>query len=93
MPMVGLPALPDHGRLWVFPASRRLAVDEHTSKPSGCSIDALVNRQEFRALADEGTVGPDTLVFDTSLTCRGSRPIQAAPSASARKRAPSSSPQ
>lgn len=76
-----------------------VGVDEDASRPSGCSIDALVNRLEalaaslgvglvdhapvwfrdaagirsvsrpgFRALADEGTVGPDTPVFDTSLT-------------------------
>ena len=88
MPKVPFEALPDHGRLWVFPASRDLsdeeaqellgAVDEFLSTwsahgaplrsarkllerrfllvgvdvdaeaPSGCSIDALVNR--LRAL-------------------------------------------
>ncbi len=72
------------------------------SAPSGCSIDALVNRlrdfggelgvtlidhapvsfrdateirtvsrADFRALADSGAVGPDTRVFDTSLTTIG----------------------
>ena len=86
MPRVDFPVLPDHGRVWVFPASRRLAedeerrllaevdtfldgwaahgaplragrelvegwfllvgVDEDASRPSGCSIDALVNRLE-----------------------------------------------
>lgn len=142
MPRIEFAALPDHGRLWVFPAARELAgheerrllaevdaflegwaahgsplrsgremvetwfllvgVDEDASKPSGCAIDALVNRleelggtlgvglvdhapvwyrvgseirrvtrQEFRALAEEGEVGPDTQVFDTSLTCMG----------------------
>lgn len=133
--------LPDHGRLWVFPASRGLAaaeastllawvdayldewtahgaplrsgrelrgghfllvgVDEDAEAPSGCSIDALVNRlrelggtmgvtlidhasvwyrdgddaqicrvsrPEFRRLARDGSVGPDTVVFDTTLT-------------------------
>ena len=139
MPRIEFSALPDHGRVWVFPASRRLegderlrllgevdtfldgwaahgsplrsgrelvegwfllvGVDEDASKPSGCSIDALVNRlealgeslgvqladhapvwyrdgggirrvarEEFRALAGEGAVGPGTAVFDTSLT-------------------------
>ncbi|MHB1192320.1 MAG: hypothetical protein ACYC6F_04660 [Longimicrobiales bacterium] len=138
MPRVEFSALPDHGRVWVFPASRRLAedeerrllaevdafldewaahgaplrsgrklvegwfllvgVDEDASRPSGCSIDALVNRlealgealgvtlvdrapvwyragsdirrvtrQEFKALAQAGAVGPGTPVFDTSL--------------------------
>lgn len=90
MPRVSFDELPDHGRLWVFPASRRLtdseareclaAVDEFLSTwrahgvplrsgremvdqrfllvgvdvdgevPSGCSIDALVNR--LRALGE-----------------------------------------
>jgi hypothetical protein len=140
MPRVPFEELPDHGRLWVFPASRELreeecprlldAVDEFLSSwsahgaplrsgrkllerrfllvgvdvdaesPSGCSIDALVNRlralgeeldlslidhapvwfrgddgrvrtasrKDFRALAREGAVSPDVLVFDTSLT-------------------------
>ena len=139
MPRIEFPALPDHARVWVFPASRQLAkeeeqsllaevdafldpwaahgsllrsgremvegwfllvgVDEDASKASGCSIDALVNRlevlgdalgvtlldrapvwyrtgsgirrvtrQEFKALARDGAVGPDTQVFDTSLT-------------------------
>ena len=138
MPRVDFLTLPDHGRVWVFPASRQLAgdeerrllvevdafldewaahgaplragrelvegwfllvgVDEDASKPSGCSIDALVNRleglgqalgvtlvdrapvwyragseirrvarQEFKALAQAGAVGPGTQVFDTSL--------------------------
>lgn len=84
MPRVSFDALPDHGRLWVFPASRTLseaesatlleavdgfleqwaahgvalqsarelregqflvvAVDEDVEAPSGCSIDALMNR-------------------------------------------------
>jgi hypothetical protein len=90
MPRVSFDELPDHGRLWVFPASRDLsdtearaslaAVDEFLStwsahgaplragrelierrfllvgvdvdaeSPSGCSIDALVNR--LRALGE-----------------------------------------
>jgi hypothetical protein len=90
MPRIAFDELPDHGRLWVFPASRDLtdteareclgAVDEFLSTwsahgvplrsgrelvgkrfllvgvdvdaeaPSGCSIDALVNR--LRALGD-----------------------------------------
>ena len=90
MPRVSFDELPDHGRLWVFPASRDLtdpeareclgAVDEFLSTwsahgvplrsgremvgkrfllvgvdvdaevPSGCSIDALVNR--LRALGE-----------------------------------------
>lgn len=76
-----------------------VGVDEDASRPSGCSIDALVNRlealgaslgvglvdhapvwfrdggaicsvtrPEFRALAQEGIVGSETSVFDTSLT-------------------------
>ena len=139
MPRIDFSALPDHGRVWVFPASRQLdadegrrllaevdafldgwaahgsplrsgrelvegwfllvGVDEDASRPSGCSIDALVNRlealgealgvqledrapvwyrtgaevrrvsrDEFRALAREGAVDPDTPVFDPSLT-------------------------
>lgn len=139
MPRIDFDALPDHGRVWVFPASRPLereeserllrevdafldtwaahgaplrsgrelrddtfllvGVDEDASAPSGCSIDALVNRLEalgaelgvrlvehgpvwyrdgravrvvsrgeFRRLAAEGTVDPDTAVFDTTLT-------------------------
>jgi hypothetical protein len=135
--------LPDHGRLWVFPASRDLAdaeaeaflgavddflsswsahgaplrsarklvdarfllvgVDVDAEAPSGCSIDALVtrlralggeldvslidhapvwyraadgdvrvlSRKGFRALAEQGSVGPDVHVFDTSLTTIG----------------------
>jgi len=91
VPRIEFGALPEHGRLWVFPASRRLAeaeeerllaevdvfldawaahgaplragrelvegwfllvgVDEDASKPSGCSIDALVNR--LKALGGE----------------------------------------
>ena len=76
-----------------------VGVDEDATRPSGCSLDALVNRLEalceargvslldhapvwyrkagevrmisraaFRVLAREGSVGPDTHVFDTSLT-------------------------
>ena len=91
MPRVPFDELPDHGRLWVFPASRTLtaeeaatllaAVDDFLSMwaahgaslrsareltedrfllvgvdvdaeaPSGCSIDALVNR--LKALGGE----------------------------------------
>jgi hypothetical protein len=139
VPRIEFGELPDHGRVWVFPASRRLegdegrrlleevdaflegwaahgaplrsgralvdgwfllvGVDEDASRPSGCSVDALVrrleslggaldvvlldrapvwyrgeegirrcSRDEFRALAREGAVGPDTPVFDTSVT-------------------------
>ena len=139
MPQVPFDALPDHGRLWVFPLSRRLeasevdasleivddflaswaahgmplrsarelrdarfllvGVDVDAEQPSGCSIDALVNRLRglgdsigvtfidhapvwyravdgvesvsragFKALAEEGVVGPETHVFDTTLT-------------------------
>ncbi|MGD8322649.1 MAG: ABC transporter ATPase [Gemmatimonadota bacterium] len=139
MPRVDFHTLPDHGRVWVFPATRRLTpgevgallgevdafldgwaahgtplrcgrelvedqflvvgVDEDASRPSGCSIDALVNRlegladqlsvglvdhapvwyregdavrtvtrAEFRTLARDGAVDPDTPVFDTSVT-------------------------
>lgn len=140
MPRVTFDTLPDHGRLWIFPASRALTnaeaeallgavddflaswsahgaplrsarelvhgrfllvgVDVDAEAPSGCSIDALVNRlralggehgvtlidhapvwyraadgavrsvsrKDFRALAEEGSVGPDVVVFDTSLT-------------------------
>lgn len=86
MPRIDFSALPAHGRVWVFPAQRRLepheadallhevdafldgwaahgaplrsgrdlvddhflvvGVDEDASQPSGCSIDALVNRLE-----------------------------------------------
>lgn len=86
MPRIDFDALPDHGRVWVFPADRTLeadeaerllqevddfldgwaahgaplrsgralregtfllvGVDEDASQPSGCSIDALVNRLE-----------------------------------------------
>jgi len=86
MPRIDFDALPDHGRVWVFPADRTLrpdeaerllrevdafldgwaahgtplrsgrileedtflvvGVDEDASAPSGCSIDALVNRLE-----------------------------------------------
>jgi hypothetical protein len=86
MPRIDFRQLPDHGRVWVFPATRRLSekeadslmaevdafldgwaahgaplrsartlvedqfllvgVDEDASQPSGCSIDALVNRLE-----------------------------------------------
>ncbi|MCG6955599.1 MAG: hypothetical protein LJF04_06365 [Gemmatimonadetes bacterium] len=76
-----------------------VGVDEDVEAPSGCSIDALVNRlralgqelgvaiidhasvwyrrdgdiqrvsrPEFRQLAAAGQVGPDTTVFDTTLT-------------------------
>ena len=143
MPRVAFDALPDHGRLWVFPATQALTsvqsdaflqavdsfldawaahgvplrsgrelrdgrfliigVDADAEAPSGCSIDALVNRlrglgtelsvslvdhapvwyrageeirtatrTEFRALAESGAVGPETHVFDTSLTTIGS---------------------
>lgn len=139
MPRIEFDDLPEHSRVWVFPASRALdadeghtllaevdtfltawaahghplrsgrilvddqflvvGVDEDAEAPSGCSIDALVNRLEalaaalaihlvdhapvwfrdggafrmvgradFRALAAEGAVTPDTLVVDTSLT-------------------------
>jgi hypothetical protein len=91
MPKVPFEELPDHGRLWVFPASRDLAdpeadallgavddflaswsahgaplrsarklverrfllvgVDVDAESPSGCSIDALVNR--LRALGGD----------------------------------------
>ena len=91
MPKVPFDALPDHGRLWVFPAGRMLTdheseaflgavddfldqwsahgvplrsarelregrfllvgVDVDAEAPSGCSIDALVNR--LRALGGE----------------------------------------
>ena len=95
MPRVTFDALPDHGKLWIFPAQRPLddaeadalldavdaflegwaahghplhsartlearrflvvGVDEDVEAPSGCSIDALVNR--LRALGDELQVG------------------------------------
>ncbi|HET9949815.1 MAG TPA: hypothetical protein VFQ22_12905 [Longimicrobiales bacterium] len=79
-----------------------VGVDVDAEAPSGCSIDALVNRlraygaeigaslidhagvlyraggeirqvarPEFRALAEAGEVGPDTRVFDTTLTTVG----------------------
>lgn len=91
MPRVAFERLPDHGRLWVFPAGRALTdqeseaclrtvddfletwaahgaalrsgrelrerrfllvgVDVDAEAPSGCSIDALVNR--LRAFGDE----------------------------------------
>ncbi|NNF15081.1 MAG: hypothetical protein HKN72_17785 [Gemmatimonadetes bacterium] len=91
MPRIDFDALPDHGRLWVFPASRTLSPDEvrrttdvvdaflgewaahgvplrsarqvrhaqfllvgvdvDAEAPSGCSIDALVNR--LRILGEE----------------------------------------
>lgn len=91
MPRTSFDALPDHGRLWVFPASRTLSeveeravlaavddfldswkahgaplrsgrelrerrfllvgVDVDAESPSGCSIDALVNR--LRQLGSE----------------------------------------
>lgn len=95
MPRTDFDALPDHGRLWVFPATRDLTdaeagacleavddfleawaahgvplvsgrelverrfllvgVDVDAEAPSGCSIDALVNR--LRALGGELEVG------------------------------------
>jgi len=95
MPRVAFDKLPDHGRLWVFPATRDLeeheaeallqavddflaswtahgaplrsgrelragrfllvGVDVDAEAPSGCSIDALVNR--LRALSTELGVG------------------------------------
>ena len=76
-----------------------VGVNEDAEKPSGCSIDALVNRLRalgaaeglslidhapvwyrvgdgvdsvsragFRALAGQGQVSPETVVFDTSIT-------------------------
>lgn len=91
MPQIPFEKLPDHGRLWVFPATRRLQAEESSAllgavddfladwaahgaplrsarvlrddqfllvgvdvdaeSPSGCSIDALVNR--LRALGSE----------------------------------------
>lgn len=91
MPRVAFAQIPQHGRVWVFPASRPMTeaetqalmaqvdafldgwaahgaplrsgcvlvedqflvvgVDEDASQPSGCSIDALVNRLE--ALGEE----------------------------------------
>lgn len=106
MPSVPFEELPDHGRLWVFPASRDLeqdevatvltAVDEFLSTwsahgaplrsgrkledarfllvgvdvdaeaPSGCSIDALVNR--LRAL---GTELGFTMIDHASVWYRG----------------------
>lgn len=139
MPRIGFEELPDHGRLWVFPASRELTeaeaaaclrsvddflatwaahgaplrsarelredrfllvgVDVDAEAPSGCSIDALVNRlrafgadaglslidhsrvwfrdgkdvrslprTDFKKLVEEGSVDPDVVVFDTTLT-------------------------
>lgn len=95
MPRVPFEQLPDHGRLWVFPATRDLSdaeaeafvgavddfleswsahgaalrsarelkdrrfllvgVDVDAEAPSGCSIDALVNR--LRGLGNELEVG------------------------------------
>jgi hypothetical protein len=95
VPRVDFERLPDHGRLWVFPATRDLSEDEAAAclravddflegwaahgvpllsgrelresrfllvgvdvdaeAPSGCSIDALVNR--LRALGSELGVG------------------------------------
>ena len=139
MPRIAFRELPDHGRIWIFPADRTLTeaearvllnevdrfldgwaahgiplrcarelrygrflivgVDEDAEAPSGCSIDALMNslaamgaamgvelldhapvwfrageeircvsRSDFRALSEAGKVGPDTWVFDTTLT-------------------------
>ena len=139
MPRVPFEELPDHGRLWVFPATRDLSgpeadsclaavddflaswsahgaalrsgrelrdqrfllvgVDVDAEAPSGCSIDALVNRLRalgtelqvglidhgpvwfredgqvrsepramFRQMAEEGHVGPEVTVVDTTLT-------------------------
>jgi len=87
------------GRRFVDGRFLLVGVDEDAEAPSGCSIDALVNRlralgsdmgaelvdhgpvffrdgadvrslsrAEFRALMDTGEVGPDTPVFDTTLT-------------------------
>ena len=87
------------GRLFVEGSFLLVGVDEDAEAPSGCSIDALVNRlealgsalgvhlvdhapvwfrdgsavrmlgrSEFRRLAQDGAVTPDTRVFDTSLT-------------------------
>jgi hypothetical protein len=95
MPRIAFDDLPDHGRLWIFPATRDLSeaeaetclgavddflaqwrahgaplrsgrelrerrfllvgVDEDAEAPSGCSIDALVNR--LRGLGAELEVG------------------------------------
>lgn len=142
MPRISFEQLPDHGRAWVFPASRTLSdqeadafigavddflatwtahgsplqsgrelvdrqfllvgVDVDVESPSGCSIDALVNqlralgaelgvtivdhapvwfrdageirrttRGDFRALASDGSIGPNVRVFDTTLTTVG----------------------
>jgi len=142
MPQVPFEELPNHGRLWVFPATRDLSeaeadrcleavddflaswsahgaplrsgrelrdqrfllvgVDVDAEAPSGCSIDALVNRLRglgselevglidhgpvwfredgvvrtepraaFRRLADDGDVGPEVIVVDTTLTSIG----------------------
>ncbi|MDH3206787.1 MAG: hypothetical protein OEO79_09245 [Gemmatimonadota bacterium] len=139
MPQVRFEELPDHGRLWVFPATRDLSdveaakcleavddflaswsahgaalrsgrellerrfllvgVDVDAEAPSGCSIDALVNRLRglgaelgvdlidhapvwyraegeirsvpraaFGQLAEQGQVGPEVTVVDTTLT-------------------------
>lgn len=87
------------GRLFAEGCFLLVGVDEDAEAPSGCSIDALVNRlealgeqlgvrlvdhapvwfkdgssvrmlgrSEFRRLAENGEVTPDTRVFDTSLT-------------------------
>jgi len=87
------------GRVLAEDSFLLVGVDEDAEAPSGCSIDALVNRLEgvgsalgvrlvdhgpvwfregpsvrmvgradFREMAREGTVSPDTSVFDTSLT-------------------------
>lgn len=87
------------GRQWRDGRLLLVGVDVDAEAPSGCSIDALVNRlrtlgdemgatfidhgpvwykdggeirsatrPEFKALAGEGRVGPDTRVFDTTLT-------------------------
>ena len=112
MPRIDFDQLPDHGRLWVFPAGRTLAdaereallqevddflegwaahgrplrsarelrddrfllvgVDQDASAPSGCSIDALVNR--LRGLGERlGTA----LVEHGSVWFRGEEGIEA----------------
>ncbi len=111
MPRTTFDRLPEHGRLWVFPASRALepaerealleevdafldgwaahgeplhaardlredrfllvGVDVDASSPSGCSIDALVNR--LRALGTELDV---VLVDHASVWYRGAEGIE-----------------
>jgi hypothetical protein len=116
MPRVPFEQLPDHGRLWVFPASRDLTpaeasaclaavddflaqwaahgvplqsgrelvdgrfllvgVDVDAEAPSGCSIDALVNR--LRALGDEMGV---TLIDHASIWFRSGGVVRTLPRA------------